>query len=275
MANEIQITKDFPPGRERAVLIELLTVTQAFKRESIDAVVCGGWVPFLKELARDSQTSHSMSFDIDVLLRARARERESVDRIKALLSESLAYEPDKNASFRYQKTIDGNAIQLDLLADVARIKEGEAILKIQGIVTSLDLCCVDGGEDLNDHIETLTINVRDGDNVETFEITVPNAVGFLLLKTTVGHYREESKDAYDIYYYCRYSEDSATIREMLAKSLAEAAIVRTVQDLERKFTDTDSKWVEMVLDEMSLHGAERDREAQFVVRTMRRVVENL
>jgi len=49
-----------------------------------------------------------MSFDINVLLCAKARERESADRIKALLSESLAYEPDKNVSFRYQKTIDGN-----------------------------------------------------------------------------------------------------------------------------------------------------------------------
>ena len=266
---------DFPPSRERAVLLELLAVTQALKKEGIDAVVCGGWVPFLKELARDSQTSHSMSFDIDVLLRAKARERESVDRIKTLLSKSLAYEPDKNASFRYQKTIDGNPIQLDLLADVARIKEDEAILKIHGVTSSLDLCCVDGGEDLNDHIETLTINVRDGDNVETFEITVPNAVGFLLLKTTVGHYREDSKDAYDIYYYCRHSEDSASIREVLAKALAEPAIARTVQDLKTKFTDTDSKWVEMILDEMSLHGEERDREAQFVVHTMKRVVESL
>lgn len=275
MANDIQITKDSPPSRERAVLLELLAVTQALKKEGIDAVVCGGWVPFLKELARDSQTSHSMSFDIDVLLRAKARERESVDRIKALLSKSLAYEPDKNASFRYQKTIDGNPIQLDLLADVARIKEDEAILKIHGVTTSLDFCCVDGGEDLNDHIETLTINVRDGDNVEIFEITVPNSVGFLLLKTTVGHYREDSKDAYDIYYYCRYSDDSASIRKMFADALAEPAIARTVQDLKTKFTDTDSKWVEMILDEMSLRGEERDREAQFVVRTMRRVIENL
>jgi hypothetical protein len=134
---------------------------------------------------------------------------------------------------------------------------------------------VDGAEDLSDHTETLQINVRDGDKVETFEITVPDAVGFLLLKTTVGHYREESKDAYDIYYYCRYSEDSASIREMLAASISEPAIARTVQDLKTKFTDTDSKWVEMILDEMSLTGEERDREAQFVVRTIKRVVENL
>jgi len=102
-----------------------------------------------------------MSFDIDVILRAQAREREAMDRIKALLSRSFAYQLDKDKSFRYQKTIDGNPIQLDLLADVARIKEDEAIIKIRGLTTSLDLCCVDGGEDPNDHIETLTINVRD------------------------------------------------------------------------------------------------------------------
>jgi hypothetical protein len=238
-------------------------------------VVCGGWVPFLKQLARGSETNHSMSFDIDVLLRAKARQRESVDRITALLSQSLAYERDKKASFRYQKTIDGNPIQLDLLADVARIRDDEAILKIQGVTTSLDLCCADGGQDLNDHVETLTINVRDGEKLETFEITVPNAVGFLLLKTTVGHYREDPKDAYDVYYYSRYSEDPASIREMLARAIAEPAIARTVQDLKTKFTDVDSKWVEMILDEMSLNGGERDREAQFVVRAIERVVENL
>jgi hypothetical protein len=31
----------------------------------------------------------------------------------------------------------------------------------------------------------------------------------------------------------------------------------------------------MILDEMSLTGDERDREAQFIVRTIKRVVENL
>src|SRR5215471_5697889 len=153
-----------------------------------------------------------MSFDIDVILRAQAREREAMDRIKALLSRSFAYQLDKDTAFRYQKTIDGNPIQLDLLADVARIKEDQAILKIGGLTTSLCLCCVDGGEDLNDHIETVQINLRDRENVEKFEIAVPNAVGFLLLKTTVGHYREDPKDAYDIYYYCRYSEHSSTIQ---------------------------------------------------------------
>lgn len=275
MAGEIHITKDFPPAREKVVLLELLNVMGALKNENIDAIVCGGWVPFLKELARDSQTSHSMSFDIDVLLRAKAREREAVDRIKALLAESLAYAPNKDASFRYEKAVDGNIVQLDLLTDLPRIKEDESILKVYGANSTLDLCLVDGAEDLKDHVETLRINVRDGDKVESFDINVPDAVGFLLLKTVVGHFREEPKDAYDLYYYCRYSENPVVIREILGKAIHEPAIARTVEDLKTKFTHTDSKWVEMVLDEMSLQGDDRDREAQFVVRSIGRAIEGL
>ena len=275
MAGEIHIAKDFPPAREKAVLLELLNVMRALKNENIDAIVCGGWVPFLKELARDSQTSHSMSFDIDVLLRAKAREREAVDRIKALLAKSLAYAPNKDASFRYEKAVDGNIVQLDLLTDLPRIKEDESILKVYGANSTLDLRLVDGAEDLKDHVETLRINVRDGDKVESFDINVPDAVGFLLLKTAVGHFREEPKDAYDLYYYCRYSEDPVVIREMLGKAIHEPAIARTVEDLKTKLTHTDSKWVEMVLDEMSLQGDDRDREAQFVVRSIGRAIEGL
>ena len=275
MAGDIHITKDFPPARERTVLVELLHVMRALKDESIDAVICGGWVPFLKELARATQSTHAMSFDIDVLLRAQARERQAVDRIKTLLSQSLAYTSNNDVSFRYEKRVDGNLVQLDLLTDVPRVREDEAILRVYGASTSLDLCRVDAAEDLNDHIEVLRINLHDGDKAEAFEIIVPDAVGFLLLKTTVARFREQPKDAYDIYYYCRYSEDPVIIRAMLAKVIHEPAIARSVADLKAKFTHLDSKWVEMVLDEMSLRGEDRDREAQFVVRSVGRVVAGL
>ena len=129
MPGDIHITKDFPPARESAVLIELLHVMRALKAQSIDAVMCGGCVPFLKELTRATETRHSMSFDIDVLLRAQGREREAVDRITTLLSQSLAYTPNRDASFRYEKRVDGNLVQLDLLTDVHLVKDDEAILK--------------------------------------------------------------------------------------------------------------------------------------------------
>ncbi|MGA3093726.1 MAG: nucleotidyl transferase AbiEii/AbiGii toxin family protein [Terriglobales bacterium] len=232
-------------------------------------------MPFLKELAHHSQTAHSMSLDIDVLLRAQARERESVDRIKNLLSEPLAFKPSQTDGFRYEKNVDGNVVQLDLLTDLPRTKEDEAVLKIQGAISSLELCLVDGAEDLGSHVETIQIRCREGCNLQIFEITVPDAVGFLMLKTAVTRFREKPKDAYDIYYYCRYSEEPAAIQTMLASSIHEPAVRRTVEALKKMFTHEDSKWVEMALDHMNVTGNDRDREAQFVLRTLRRVTGGL
>ena len=50
---------------------------------------------------------------------------------------------------------------------------------------------MDGTEDLKDHVEVLRINLRDHENAEAFAITVPDAVGFLLPKTTAARFREE------------------------------------------------------------------------------------
>jgi hypothetical protein len=54
MTNVIELTDDFPASREKAVLPELLNLIQTLKPEQIQAITCGGWVPFLKELARRS-----------------------------------------------------------------------------------------------------------------------------------------------------------------------------------------------------------------------------
>ena len=152
----------------------------------------------------------NLSLDIDVLLRAKARERESVDRVKNLLSEPPAFQPSKADAFRYEKNIEGNVVQLDLLADLPRRREDESVLKIQGATSSLQVCLADGAENLGNHVETIQINCREGESLKTFEITVPDAVGFLILKTTVTRFREKARDPYDIYFYCRYSQDAAT-----------------------------------------------------------------
>jgi hypothetical protein len=129
MPNSIEITKDFPATRERAVLLELLRIMRTLRNEGIDALICGGWVPFLKELARHCHTAHTMSLDIDLLLRAAARERENIDRLKMLLLNSLEFERSNEASFRYEKSVDGNLVQLELLADIPRRRDDEAIVK--------------------------------------------------------------------------------------------------------------------------------------------------
>jgi len=275
MPDAIEITKSFPASRERTVLLELLKIARTLKEENIEAVICGGWVPFLKELAKHSEIAHKGSLDIDVLLRARARERESIDRIKNLLSEPPAFHPSKADAFRYEKNIEGNVVQLDLLADLPRRREDESVLKIHGATSSLQVCLADGAENLGNHVETIQINCREGESLETFEITVPDAVGFLILKTTVTRFREKARDPYDVYFYCRYSQDAATTRQMLASAIQEPAVARAVESLKKMFTHEDSKWVEMVLDEMLATGDARDREARFVVRAVGRAIEGL
>jgi hypothetical protein len=189
------------------VLLELLRVVRSLQNEKIEVVICGGWVPFLKQLARENETAHSMSLDIDVLFRQRAQEHDVVDQIWTLLVGSMEFERSRTLSFRYEKKVEGNIVQLDLLSDFPHTNNDESIRRIQGIDSSLDLCLVDGAEDLADHVETIRINWLDGDNIETCDITIPDQVGFLMLKAEVCRYRETTKDPYDIYYYCRFSEE--------------------------------------------------------------------
>jgi hypothetical protein len=275
MPAAIEITKDFPPTRERVVLLELFHLLQELQRQGIDAIVCGGWVPFLKELARQSRTAHSMSLDIDVLLRAAAREREKIDTLRYLLNNTLGYERSRDASFRYEKEVDGNLVEVELLADLPRGPEDEPIIKMRGNSTSLDVCIADGADALGEHVETVQITWRDADSEQTVEVRIPDAVGFLILKTTVGHYRMKNKDPYDIYYYCRYSEDPDVIRQKLSESKHEKAVQSALADLRSRFDQIDSQWVDMVLDRMNAVGDEREREAQFIVRTIRSITEGL
>jgi hypothetical protein len=254
------------------VLLELLRVVRSLQLEGVEVVICGGWVPFLKQLARENETAHSMSLDIDLLLRQAARERDVIDRIRTLLVGGMEFERSRTHAFRYEKRVEGNLVQLDLLADFPRTDNDEPVRRIQGMDSSLDLCLVDGAEDLAGHVETIRISWLDGDKTEICDITIPDSVGFLMLKAEVCRYRETTKDPYDIYYYCRFSEEPDSIRIKLEATIGEPAVRRTVEALQRMFQFEDSKWVDLALDHMNITGEDRDREARFIVRSMARAV---
>ena len=105
----------------------MLKVVPLLKAEGVDAVICGGWVPFLKELARNCRSDHTMSLDIDVLLRARAENANPIDRLKYLVFPTCIYnfERSSSTSFRYEKSVDGNLVELDLLADLPRARKDD------------------------------------------------------------------------------------------------------------------------------------------------------
>jgi len=148
---------------------------------------------------------------IDLLLRKAAQEREVIDRVKALLIGGMEFERSKTHTFCYEEEVEGNVVQLGLLADFSRTDKSEPVRRIQGLNSFLDLCLVGAAEDLGGHVEEIRIVWLDADNTETCDIAIPDQVGFLLLKAEVCRYRETSKDPYDIYYYCRYSEEPDTI----------------------------------------------------------------
>jgi hypothetical protein len=77
--------------------------------------------------------------------------------------------------FAMKRTSMATLLQLDLLADLPRAREGESIIKVHDAKTSLDLCLIDGAEDLDERVERIRINCREGELVETFEIAIPNA----------------------------------------------------------------------------------------------------
>jgi hypothetical protein len=66
---------------------------------------------------------------------------------------------------RYEKKVEDTIVQLDLLADFPRTHD-EPVRRIQGMDSSLDLCLVDGAEDLAGQVETIGISCLDGGKVE-------------------------------------------------------------------------------------------------------------
>jgi hypothetical protein len=267
----IDITNHFPPTRKRTVLLELLRAVRSLQNERIAVVICGGWVPFLKQLARENRTAHLMSLDIDLLFRKEAREGAVIDRIRTLLLGRMEFVLSSTRPFRYEKKVEGNLVELDLLADFPRTEKGDPVRRVHGLVSSLVLCLVDGAEDLASHVETIRMSWLEGDRTETCDITVPDQVGFLMLKTEVCRYRETTKDPYDIYYYCRFSEAPDVIWQKLKAAIGEPAVRRTVEALQRMFRYQDCKWVDLALDHMNITGEDREREARFIVKTMAQV----
>jgi hypothetical protein len=273
MSSVVKITDQFPESRSRTVLLELLRVVTEFQQNGISVIVCGGWVPLLKELARKSSTKHSMSLDIDLIVSEAARDEQNIDKIRSLLDGPLQYSISRDATFRFEKKVDGDLVELELLVDLKRPQEDDPIRKFPGIKTSLDLCTVDGSETLNKHLETISITAETALGTTQYEIRIPDAVGFLILKTSVTKYREENKDPYDIYYYCRYSEDSSRIRQLLSEAAHELEVRAAIVSLKLMFTYPDSKWVEMILDHLQFRDEARDREALLIVKTFERLLQ--
>ena len=165
MTSVIQITKAFPPTRERTVLLELLKIViRSLRDNSVEGIICGGWVPFLKDLAQGSTSEHKMSLDIDVVLPEQSRNRANVDRVRTLLLDDLSFRISREISSKLENRVGADQVELDFLADVSRCEDGNAVVKVYGEATSLDLALLDGGANLLPHVQDITIIHQEDSN---------------------------------------------------------------------------------------------------------------
>jgi len=90
-----------------------------------------------------------MSLDIDLRCEPeRVSAQPSIESRAFYLGHSILNET-MLPHFAMKKLLMATLCQLDLLADLSRTQDNEPILKVYGMTTSLDLCLVDGAENLN------------------------------------------------------------------------------------------------------------------------------
>ncbi len=276
MANSLVITNEFPDTLERTVLSEALKVLEKLRSEGLEVILCGGWVPFITELVRRGASKHKMSVDIDLLLPVELHAPQKIDELAKTLLLELEYQKSRNSPCRLEKTVDRRVIELDLLVGVVPDDPQQMITRLPGEKWKLDAAIADGGQYVFDHLKEVEIKYMEGGVEKRVRIQIPDAVGFFILKSSVTYHREKSKDAYDIYYYCAFSEQPETIRRKLQATLNENAVKAAVSRISQIFQHPDSKWVEMVLEHLGIQGPlERDREAQLIVRAVMNVFAEL
>jgi hypothetical protein len=273
----VRITREIPEGRARTVLLELLRVMGALREAGLAVIACGGWVPCLKELSSRATTEHSLSLDIDALLPDSLHAPSKVDQLRTLICNELGYRPNIQKGFAFEKDIDIYPVELELLAISASALPDENVGRLYGERSHLSVVLIQGGHGLNGHIEDIELAYEDDRGaVHRVTVTVPDPVGFLILKSQVTYSRESPKDAYDIFYYCTRSEKAVVVSEMLRASIQEPAVRAAVQRIRDMFQHPDSKWVEMVLDHENVQGPdERDRRSRVIVSSIMKVIDGL
>lgn len=190
--------------------------------------------------------------------------------------DSLAYGRSRKSPCRLEKAINQRVIELDLIVSLDPADPQGMITKLPGRRWNMDAAIADGGPTVLNHLEVIEIVYQEDQALKHVVLRIPDAVGFFILKSAVTYHREKSKDAYDLYYYCAFSDELENIRQKLRASLGESAVRAAISRVRQIFEYPDSKWVDMVVDHLGIQGEmEREREAQAIVRTVMAVVADL
>ena len=214
---------------------------------------------------------HAMSLDIDLLLPLNPDSAEDVDKASFIIRKTRRFQNKVGSGIGFTKDIADHKLELDLLFPKSSANLEDARIYLYGTTTQLPLSAIQGGSIVPQYTEKVQIEFISGEGGtrETADVTIPDAAGFLTMKSLVTYSRENPKDAYDIYYYCRYSEDVASIRAKLSAALDAAEVKMGVSRMKYIFSDPDTKWVDMIVGRFDPANAEEaERIARDVVETI-------
>lgn len=259
------VTKaDYPDKEVQAcisVLLELMTVLGEF-RENI--VLVGGNVPLL--LIKGASKKHIGSTDIDIAFNLQNITEDTYSTILTTLKKAGYYQKEGKDSppFKFLRDIldsDGKpvTIEIDLLAgEYGGTGKGHRTQKIQDIKARKARGCDLVFEDAV--IVTLDGTLPDGAK-NSVPMKIANIGPFLVTKGMALYDRAKEKDAYDIYYCCKYYPGGIEkIIEVIKPILSNNLVLEGLGKIKAKFKEVNFVGTNWVADFLELEKESEERE---------------
>jgi len=258
-----ELISEYDPESTREalkVLMDLFARLAGYRRH---AVVVGGWVPYLT--CPNAERLHCGSKDIDIAFDSEKVGKTSYEELaKVLKSMNFVERRDRNKKiieFSYERAIKVGGrelkIHLDLLAQyyggrgkkhATQIVKGQRARKAMGADLALE-----------DPVEFDLDGEMPGGAKNRVKIRVAKPMPHIVMKAHALDSRAKEKDAYDIYWICKYHPDGrAAIATAFRRKAKDQSVIRAIAFLEEKFGGMDRLGPSHVADFLETEVGNRD-----------------
>lgn len=243
---------DYPSDETEAGLLVAIEVMELLDKYHNDFVLIGGWAPYLLARLNPEAELHSGSIDVDIALRNTLISNHLGDIDKILRSNGY-YKKEGDPPLVYNKDVllssaKPISVRLDLMP--AEIKAGIHSQYDRGMDLVLLTPWI---------IKTTDIGIKVASCKEhVVDIRVANIVPLLIMKTSALNSRDkQQKDAYDIYYLCKYYPDGLDQVILSLKMYVQRPLIRdTLEILRVWFKNIHARGPQAVVEFLELDNEE-------------------
>ena len=197
----------------RAVRLVLIELAQVLGAQRGNFVLVGGAVPGI--LLGDATPRHVGTLDLDIALNpTKMGEYGYADMVKTLEARGYERGVDGLRSFQMRRTVNvDEGDPIPVIIDLLRPKGVPVIQREEKIVEGLHVQEIDGGDIALAHSKPMTLEgtMPDGRNNKV-DVQVATIPALLVMKGYAIANRDKDKDAYDIWYSIRHSDQDELIR---------------------------------------------------------------